>query len=111
MLGYLANTLIFILVGVVISQRAFDTVSEMDWMYVVPMYIAIMVIRYVCVCNHKKVLSFQLRAYCGSEFAISRRKRIFCVDMGKRRCLKWQGMHTRDLWVESAICSNVQLFC
>ncbi len=47
MLGYLANTLIFILVGVVISQRAFLQVSEMDWMYVVPMYIAIMVIRYI----------------------------------------------------------------
>lgn len=53
MLGYLANTLIFILVGVVISQRAFLQVSEMDWMYVVPMYIAIMVIRYICIQVHK----------------------------------------------------------
>ena len=45
MLGYLANTLIFILVGVVISQRAFSGVESIDWMFMVALYIGIMVIR------------------------------------------------------------------
>lgn len=47
MLGYLANTIIFILVGVVIAQRAFSGVEDMDWMFVVALYIGIMVIRSV----------------------------------------------------------------
>ena len=47
MLGYLANTLIFILVGVVIAQRAFSGVESLDWMFMVALYIGIMVIRSV----------------------------------------------------------------
>ena len=45
MLGYLANTLIFILVGVVIAQQAFSGVEMIDWIYVIALYIGIMVIR------------------------------------------------------------------
>lgn len=45
MLGYLANTLIFILVGVVIMQRAFSNVQDVDWMYMAALYIGITVIR------------------------------------------------------------------
>ena len=45
MLGYLANTLIFILVGVVIAQKAFSGVDKIDWIYVIALYIGIMVIR------------------------------------------------------------------
>lgn len=47
MLGYLANTLIFILVGVVIAQRAFSGVENIDWMFLVALYIGVMVIRSV----------------------------------------------------------------
>ena len=47
MLGYLANTLIFILVGVVIAQKAFSGVEDIDWFFMVALYIGIMVIRYV----------------------------------------------------------------
>ncbi len=45
MLSYLANTMIFILVGVVISLRAFSGVSGTDWMYLFVLYIGITVIR------------------------------------------------------------------
>ncbi len=45
MLGYLANTIIFILVGVVIAQRAFSGVERMDWVFLVSLYFGIMVIR------------------------------------------------------------------
>ena len=45
MLGYLANTLIFIIVGVVIAQRAFDGVQNIDWMFMFALYIGVMVIR------------------------------------------------------------------
>ena len=45
MLSYLANTLIFILVGVVIAQQAFSDVETIDWIYVIFLYIGIMVIR------------------------------------------------------------------
>lgn len=45
MLGYLANTMIFILVGVVIAQRAFSGVDGRDWMFLFALYIGIMVIR------------------------------------------------------------------
>lgn len=45
MLGYLANTLIFILVGVVIAQQAFSDVETIDWIYVIALYIGVMVIR------------------------------------------------------------------
>ena len=50
MLGYLANTMIFILVGVVIAQQAFSGVEGRDWMFLFALYIGIMVIRWVPVC-------------------------------------------------------------
>lgn len=45
MLSYLANTLIFVLVGVVISQRAFSGVDNSDWVFLVSLYFGINVIR------------------------------------------------------------------
>ncbi|XP_041365876.1 sodium/hydrogen exchanger 10-like isoform X2 [Gigantopelta aegis] len=45
MLAYLANTLIFILVGVVISDRALFKVHGVDWFYLVALYFGINVIR------------------------------------------------------------------
>jgi len=45
MLGYLANTLIFVLVGVVISQRAFSGVQGTDWIFMAVLYFGIVVIR------------------------------------------------------------------
>ena len=47
MLGYLANTLIFVLVGVVISQRAFSDMEGTDWIFMIVLYFGIVVIRYV----------------------------------------------------------------
>lgn len=47
MLGYLANTLIFVLVGVVISQRAFSDVEGSDCIFLTVLYFGIVVIRYV----------------------------------------------------------------
>ena len=44
-LSYLANTLIFILVGVVISQRAFQDVQSRDWIFVITLYFGSMIIR------------------------------------------------------------------
>lgn len=45
MLSYLANTLIFVLVGVVISQRAFSGVDDIDWIFLAALYFGITVIR------------------------------------------------------------------
>ncbi len=45
MLSYLANTLIFVLVGVVIAQRAFSGVEDSDWIALTSLYFAINVIR------------------------------------------------------------------
>lgn len=44
-LGYFANTLIFTIVGVVISQRAFEGVEPRDWMFLASLYFGIIVIR------------------------------------------------------------------
>lgn len=46
MLSYLANTLIFVLVGVVIAQRAFSGVANNDWIALISLYFALNVIRY-----------------------------------------------------------------
>lgn len=45
MLDYLANTLIFILVGIVIAEHAFAGVEVQDWIFLVSLYFGIMVIR------------------------------------------------------------------
>lgn len=47
MLGYLANTLIFILVGVLIAQQAFFGIEALGWMYLVVVYLTLTVIRWV----------------------------------------------------------------
>lgn len=47
MLGYLVNTLIFVLVGLVIAQRAFSGVENMDWIFLVALYFGSITIRYV----------------------------------------------------------------
>ena len=39
--------MIFLLVGVVISQRAFQDVEHKDWIFVIALYLGIMVIRSV----------------------------------------------------------------
>ncbi|KAK2159755.1 hypothetical protein LSH36_147g09031 [Paralvinella palmiformis] len=48
MLGYLANTLIFILVGVVISQKALQSSEAYDWIMMLTLYVAVFVIRKTC---------------------------------------------------------------
>ena len=45
MLGYLANTLIFILVGVVISEKALQSAQLYDWIMLLGLYIAVFLIR------------------------------------------------------------------
>ena len=46
MLGYLANTLIFILVGVLIAQQAFFGIEGLGWMYLVVVYLTLTVVRW-----------------------------------------------------------------
>ena len=45
MLAYLANTLIFMLVGLVITKHAMANVDPIDWFYVFALYIGINIIR------------------------------------------------------------------
>ena len=45
MLSYLANTVIFVLVGMVISQRAFAGVEGTDWIFLCVLYFGVMIIR------------------------------------------------------------------
>ena len=46
MLAYLANTLIFILVGVVITEKAISDVTTNDWILLIALYFALNIIRY-----------------------------------------------------------------
>lgn len=43
-LGYLANTLIFIIVGIVIRQN-FEDVESTDWILLIPLYFGMIIIR------------------------------------------------------------------
>lgn len=45
-LAYLANTLIFLLVGVAIMEKAFDVIETLDWLYILVDYFGVFVIRY-----------------------------------------------------------------
>ena len=45
MMAYLANTTIFVLVGVVIGERAFDHVEASDWFFLMTLYFGVTVIR------------------------------------------------------------------
>ena len=49
MLEYLANTLIFIIVGVVIADSVFIGVEAMDWLFLVTLYIGLQVIRLIAI--------------------------------------------------------------
>ena len=44
--GYIANTLIFVLVGVIIVQEAFSGVTYDDWLYLFLLYFLTNAIRY-----------------------------------------------------------------
>ena len=44
-LAYLANTLIFFIVGVAIMEKAFDVIEEIDWLFILVDYCGIFVIR------------------------------------------------------------------
>ena len=46
MLAYLANTLIFILVGVVIMKKAIHSVEGKDWVYCISLFVAVTFIRW-----------------------------------------------------------------
>ncbi|XP_057290115.1 sodium/hydrogen exchanger 10-like [Hydractinia symbiolongicarpus] len=48
-LAYLANTLIFLLVGVAIMERAFDVIESLDWLYIIVDYFGIIVIRAIVI--------------------------------------------------------------
>lgn len=45
MMAYLGNTVIFLMVGVVISERAFSHVEAEDWFYLIALYFGLTVIR------------------------------------------------------------------
>ena len=46
MLAYLANTLIFMLVGMMITTKAVKNVSDSDWVLTIALYCAVTIIRY-----------------------------------------------------------------
>jgi sodium/hydrogen exchanger 10/11 len=48
-LAYIANTLIFIIVGMVIAEKAIFEIHGIDWFYMFALYFGIFVIRYVLV--------------------------------------------------------------
>ena len=54
MLAYLANTLIFIMVGVVIMEKALNSLNEYDLFLLVVDYFGVTVIRWVYKHNLKK---------------------------------------------------------
>ncbi|XP_013420708.1 sodium/hydrogen exchanger 10 [Lingula anatina] len=56
MMAYLANTLIFILVGVVITERSLSHAVGKDWFYMIALYFGIIVIRALVICLFSPVL-------------------------------------------------------
>ena len=60
MMAYLGNTVIFLLVGVVISERAFTHVGPQDWFYLIALYFGLTVIRSIVM-----ILFFPLLARLG----------------------------------------------
>ena len=77
MLAYLANTLIFIMVGVVIMEKALNSLDEYDLFLLVVGYFGITVIRFVAALKpnkhswhaHKALLHFLYALIC-STFSI-----------------------------------------
>ena len=59
MLAYLANTLIFIMVGVVIMEKALSEIDYKDGFLIIVDYLGICVIRYVSDCSASS--TFRLR--------------------------------------------------
>ncbi|XP_030844648.1 sperm-specific sodium proton exchanger isoform X1 [Strongylocentrotus purpuratus] len=57
MLAYLANTLIFMMVGVVVTQKALVAVDKMDWFYLIILYLAITIIRGMVISLFSPILS------------------------------------------------------
>ncbi|XP_041472513.1 sodium/hydrogen exchanger 10-like [Lytechinus variegatus] len=57
MLAYLANTLIFMMVGVVVTQKALVSVDSMDWFYLIILYLAINIIRGMVISLFSPILS------------------------------------------------------
>ena len=45
-LAYIANTLIFIIVGMVISEKAIFEIHGLDWFYMFSLYFGVFVVRY-----------------------------------------------------------------
>ncbi len=45
MLAYLANTLIFVIVGVAITEKAFEELGSIDILYIIIDYLGVTVIR------------------------------------------------------------------
>ncbi|XP_014671188.1 PREDICTED: sodium/hydrogen exchanger 10-like [Priapulus caudatus] len=56
MLAYLANTLIFILVGVVITEQAMNDINEKDWFYMLVLYFGVNIIRGITITLFSPVL-------------------------------------------------------
>ncbi|XP_070552787.1 sperm-specific sodium:proton exchanger-like [Ptychodera flava] len=57
MLAYLANTLIFVLVGVVIVELAMSNVESSDWFYILATYMGINIIRAIAIALFSPILS------------------------------------------------------
>ena len=45
MLGYLANTVLFVIVGIVITETAINSIHESDGYYLIFLYLALNIIR------------------------------------------------------------------
>ncbi|XP_071957219.1 sperm-specific sodium:proton exchanger-like isoform X2 [Antedon mediterranea] len=56
-LGYVANTLIFFLVGVVITERAMENVDPIDWFYMLTIYVGINIIRAMTIAMFSPILA------------------------------------------------------
>ncbi|PIK43588.1 sperm-specific sodium proton exchanger [Apostichopus japonicus] len=56
MLAYLANTLIFMLVGVLIVDKALANVDAIDWFYVIALYVGINTIRFFVIAMFSPIL-------------------------------------------------------
>ena len=47
MMAYLANTLVFVIVGVAITEKAFEKFDGIDTLYIIIDYIGVIIIRYI----------------------------------------------------------------
>ena len=56
MMAYLANTLIFMIVGVAITETAFQNMVAMDTLYIFIDYVGVTVIRYLAFIDEIKLI-------------------------------------------------------